>query len=293
MSAEQLTPPSRFSLYLKLIRFDRPIGTLLLLWPTLWGLWIAARGVPDFTVLLVFIAGTFLMRSAGCAINDYADRDFDAHVARTAARPLAAQLISTREALLIAAGLALTALLLVIIFLNTLTLQLSIVAAILAATYPFTKRFFVMPQAYLGLAFGFGIPMAFAALTNAVPPLAWWVLIASVLWTIAYDTEYAMVDRDDDLKLGLHTSAILFGRFDVAAVMLCYAFTLIVLSAIGLHLVFHWPYWLGLAAAAAIAIYHFILIRYRQRDNCFRAFLHNNWFGAVVFTGIAAHFALV
>jgi 4-hydroxybenzoate polyprenyltransferase len=291
MSLDSLTPPSRFSLYLKLIRFDKPIGTLLLLWPTLWGLWIAARGVPDLTVLLVFIMGTFLMRSAGCAINDYADRDIDKHVARTAMRPLAAELISSREALLIAAGLALIALALTIIFLNTLTLQLSVVAAILAATYPFTKRFFAMPQAYLGFAFGFGIPMAFAALTNAVPTLAWWLLSASTLWTIAYDTEYAMVDRDDDLKLGLHTSAILFGRVDVAAVMLCYTLTLALLTAIGIHLAFQWPYWLGLIAAASIAIYHFTLIRGRERAKCFRAFLHNNWFGAAVFAGIAAHYA--
>jgi len=292
MSVEQITPPSRFSLYLKLIRFDRPIGTLLLLWPTLWGLWIAAGGVPDLTVLLVFVAGTFLMRSAGCAVNDYADRNIDKHVTRTAERPLAAQLIAPREALMVAAVLALMALLLVIIFLNTLTLQLSVVAALLAASYPFTKRFFAMPQAYLGIAFGFGIPMAFAAVTDTVPALAWWLLAASCLWTIAYDTEYAMVDRDDDLKLGLNTSAILFGRADVAAVMLCYALALAVLIVIGVHLAFVWPYWWGLIAAGAIAIYHFTLIKGRDRDNCFRAFLHNNWFGAVVFAGIAAHFAI-
>jgi 4-hydroxybenzoate polyprenyltransferase len=284
--------PSRFLLYLKLIRFDRPIGTLLLLWPTLWGLWIASSGVPDWKILLVFVAGTFLMRSAGCAINDVADRDFDAHVARTAQRPLAAKLISTKEAVAVAAVLALVALALVILFLNTLTLQLSIIAAFLAASYPFTKRFFAMPQAYLGLAFGFGIPMAFAATTNAVPAIAWWLLAASALWTIAYDTEYAMVDREDDLEIGIKTSAILFGRFDVAAVMLCYAASIGVLGGIGLKLRMDWAFWAGLVVAACIAVYHFTLIRNRERDKCFRAFLHNNYFGAAVFAGIALAYAL-
>ncbi|MCE2991020.1 MAG: 4-hydroxybenzoate octaprenyltransferase [Burkholderiales bacterium] len=285
-------PPSRFELYLKLIRFDRPIGTLLLLWPTLWGLWIANAGAPTVTVLLVFVAGTLLMRSAGCAINDVADRDFDAHVARTAERPLAAKRIRTREAVFIACVLALLALVLVIAFLNTLTLQLSFAAAFLAASYPFTKRFFAMPQAYLGIAFGFGIPMAFAASNNEVSALAWWLLAANVLWTIAYDTEYAMVDRDDDLKIGIKTSAILFGRFDVAAIMVCYFGSLIILLGIGKSLGLSWPYWLGLAAASAIALYHYNLIRTRERERCFRAFLHNNWFGAAVFAGLLAHYSL-
>jgi 4-hydroxybenzoate polyprenyltransferase len=282
--------PTRISLYLKLIRFDRPIGTLLLLWPTLWGLWMAARGVPDLTVLAVFVAGTFLMRSAGCAINDVADRNFDAHVARTAQRPLAAKAITPKEAVLVAAVLALVALALVVIFLNTLTLQLSVVAAILAASYPYTKRFFAMPQAYLGLAFGFGIPMAFAALTNTVPAIAWWLLAANALWTIAYDTEYAMVDREDDKKIGIRTSAILFGRFDVAAVMLCYVASLAILLGVGKVMSLGWPYWLGLMAAAAVALYHYTLIRRRERDQCFRAFLHNTWFGAAVFAGIAGDY---
>jgi 4-hydroxybenzoate polyprenyltransferase len=283
---------SRFALYLKLIRFDRPIGTLLLLWPTLWGLWIASRGTPDWTILCVFMTGTFLMRSAGCAINDVADRNFDAHVARTAARPLAAGLISPKEALIIAAALALIALFLVIAFLNTLTLQLSIIAAALAASYPFTKRFFVMPQAYLGLAFGFGIPMAFAAATSVVPTIAWWLLAANAFWTIAYDTEYAMVDRDDDLKIGIRTSAILFGRFDVAAVMICYLIALAILTGVGKLNGLGWAYWLGLVAAAAISLYHYALIQNREREKCFKAFLHNNWFGAVVFVGLAADYAI-
>jgi 4-hydroxybenzoate polyprenyltransferase len=207
-------------------------------------------------------------------------------------RPLAAKLISTKEAVAVAAVLALVALALVILFLNTLTLQLSIIAAFLAASYPFTKRFFAMPQAYLGLAFGFGIPMAFAATTNAVPAIAWWLLAASALWTIAYDTEYAMVDREDDLEIGIKTSAILFGRFDVAAVMLCYAASIGVLGGIGLKLRMDWAFWAGLVVAACIAVYHFTLIRNRERDKCFRAFLHNNYFGAAVFAGIALAYAL-
>jgi len=285
-------PPSRFALYLKLIRFDRPIGTLLLLWPTLWGLWIASSGVPDATIFIVFVLGTFLMRSAGCAINDVADRKFDAHVARTAMRPLAAGLISAAEAKWIAAILALVALALVVLFLNDLTLQLSVVAAALAASYPFTKRFFAMPQAYLGIAFGFGVPMAFAAVTGEVPAIAWWLLLANVSWTIAYDTEYAMVDREDDLKIGIKTSAILFGKYDVAAVMLCYLMALLLLTGIGKYLGMGWPYWIGITAAAAISLYHYGLIRHRQREACFRAFLHNTWFGAAVFAGIATHYAI-
>ena len=285
------SPPSRLALYLKLIRFDRPIGTLLLLWPTLGGLWIASGGVPETTILVVFILGTFLMRSAGCAINDVADRDFDRHVERTAQRPLAANLIRPREAVGVAVALSLIALLLTMVFLNTLTLQLSMVAALLAASYPFTKRFFAMPQAYLGLAFGFGIPMAFAAVTNQVPAIAWGLLAANLLWTIAYDTEYAMVDRDDDAKIGINTSAILFGRYDVAAVMLCYLLTLALLTVLGKVIGMGWPYWVGLTAAAAIALYHYQLIRHRIRAQCFRAFLHNNWFGAAIFTGIAASYA--
>jgi 4-hydroxybenzoate polyprenyltransferase len=283
---------SRLSLYLKLIRFDRPIGTLLLLWPTLWGLWIASQGTPGWTILVVFVLGTFLMRSAGCAINDYADRDFDRHVKRTEGRPLAAQLISTKEALLMAAVLALVALALVITFLNTLTLQLSVVAAALAVSYPFTKRFFVIPQAYLGLAFGFGIPMAFAATTNSVPVIAWWLLAANAFWTVAYDTEYAMVDRDDDLKIGIRTSAIFFGRFDIAAVMLCYLLALLILTGVGKVSSLGWAYWLGLVAAAGISLYHYVLIRNREREKCFKAFLHNNWFGAVVFAGLAVDYAV-
>ncbi len=280
----------RLNLYLQLVRLNKPIGILLLMWPTLWGLWMAAKGVPDATILLVFIIGTVLMRSAGCAINDFADRDFDGQVKRTAGRPLASGKISSTEALIIAAVLALTAFALVIIFLNRLTIYLSIAAAFLAASYPFTKRFLAMPQAYLGIAFGFGMPMAFAAVTGEVPMLAWWLLLANIFWTLAYDTEYAMVDRDDDIKIGIKTTALLFGRFDVAAVMICYFVFIALMAAVGAQLNFAWPYWLGLAAAILIAIYHFTLIQNRERTACFKAFLHNNWLGAAVFMGTAFSF---
>ena len=275
-------------LYAKLIRLNRPVGILLLLWPTMWGLWIASNGRPEAVVLLVFILGTVLMRSAGCAINDYADRDFDGHVKRTADRPLVAGQIQPREALMVAAALALIAFLLVVFFLNRLTLYYSFAAAFLAASYPFTKRFFVMPQAYLGFAFGFGIPMAFAAQTGNVPALAWWLLLANTFWTIAYDTEYAMVDRDDDIKIGIKTSALLFGKYDVAAVMFCNIAMLVALAVIGKTIGLGWPFWVGLAAAASIAVYHYILIRERNPSRCFYAFLHNNYLGAVVFVGLAA-----
>lgn len=283
---------ARLSLYIQLVRLDRPIGILLLLWPTLWALWIAGEGRPDAVIVMIFIIGTALMRSAGCAINDYADRDFDAHVKRTAQRPLAAGKISTREAVAVAAALALIAFVPVWLFLNPLTIYLSFIALFLAASYPFTKRFFAMPQAYLGIAFGFGMPMAFAALTGQVPALAWWLLLANIFWTIAYDTEYAMVDRDDDIRIGINTTALLFGKYDVAAVMLCYLITLTILLVIGKVIGMGWPYWSGLGVAASIAFYHYRLIRHREREKCFQAFLHNNWFGAAVFAGLAADYAL-
>ncbi len=275
----------RITLYLQLVRLNKPIGILLLLWPTLWGLWIASNGTPDMTILFVFIIGTVLMRSAGCAINDFADRDFDGQVKRTAERPLASGKISSTEAIAIAAVLALIAFALVIIFLNKLTIYLSIFAAFLAASYPFTKRFLAMPQAYLGIAFGFGIPMAFAAVTGDVPALAWWLLLANIFWTLAYDTEYAMVDRDDDVKIGIRTTALLFGQYDVAAVMFCYGAFVALMAAIGVHLHFTWPYWLGLVVATLIALYHFTLIKGRDRSLCFKAFLHNNWLGLAIFLG--------
>ena len=283
---------ARLKHYIALVRLDRPIGILLLLWPTLWALWIASEGRPDTTILVVFVVGTILMRSAGCAVNDVADQDFDAHVKRTADRPLAAKKISISEALVVAGVLALIAFLLVVAFLNRQTLYLAFIALFLAVSYPFTKRFFAMPQAYLGIAFGFGIPMAFAAETGAVPALAWWLLTANVFWTLAYDTEYAMVDRDDDVRIGIKTTAILFGKLDVAMVMLCYLIMLMILTGIGKVAGFGWPYFLGLMLAGGIALFHYTLIRKRDRDQCFKAFLHNNWLGFAVFCGLMFDYAL-
>ena len=277
---------SKLQLYIQLTRLDKPIGILLLLWPTLWGLWIAGEGRPAPMIVAIFVLGTVLMRSAGCVINDYADRDVDPHVARTQHRPLAAKRLSTKEALALAASLALMAFIL-ILPLNTLTILMSVPALLLAASYPFSKRFFAIPQAWLGIAFGFGIPMAFAAIQHQVPPLAWLLLVANMFWSIAYDTEYAMVDREDDLKIGIHTSAITFGRFDVAAVMVCYALSLTLLAIAGQIASRGTLYFAGLAIAALIGVYHYTLIAKRERSACFKAFLHNNWLGAAIFIGLA------
>jgi len=280
----------RLDLYEKLMRLDKPIGILLLLWPTLWALWIAAAGHPPWTLVWIFVLGTVLMRSAGCVINDYADRDFDPHVERTQARPLAAGKVTTREALMLFGFLVACAFLLILPLMTPLFFGMAVAALFLAGSYPFTKRFFAIPQAYLGVAFGFGIPMAFAAIQGQVPPLAWAMLAANIFWAIAYDTEYALVDIKDDKKIGIRTSALTFGRFDIAAVMLCYVLTLAVLGYLGWRLGCGWPYAAGLAAAAAIAGYHFTLIRGRERMQCFKAFLHNNWFGAAVFAGIVVEY---
>ncbi len=277
----------RLDAYARLVRLDRPIGILLLLWPTLWALWLSSGGRPDWTVVAIFVAGTVLMRSAGCAINDFADRNIDPFVERTRHRPLATGRIAPAEALAVAAGLALIAFLLVL-QLNRLTVLLAVPAALLAATYPFTKRFFPFPQAYLGVAFGFGIPMAYAAHTESVPLIAWVLLAANVCWSIAYDTEYAMVDRPDDLKLGIKTSAITLGRYDVAGVMAAHGTFLAILAGVGIALELGFAYYLGLAIAAGLAAYQYILIRDRDRQRCFQAFLHNNWVGAAIFAGIVA-----
>lgn len=280
----------RLRLYARLTRLHRPIGTVLLLWPTLWALFVAAGGWPGNYVVFAFVLGTLLMRSAGCAINDWADRDFDGHVERTRERPLATGALRPREALLVFVVLSLLALLLVLPF-TPLVWALAVVAAFLAASYPFTKRFLALPQAYLGIAFGFGIPMGFAAVQDTLPPAAGWMLAANVFWALAYDTEYAMVDREDDLRIGIRTAAITFGRFDVAAVMLCYAITLALLAQVGRIEQLGLPYYLGLMGAGAIAVWHYTMIRDRSRAGCFRAFNHNNWFGAVVFAGIAVDLA--
>ena len=282
---------ARLPLYLRLIRMDKPIGSLLLLWPTFNALWIASNGRPSLSLIVIFALGTVLMRSAGCAINDYADRDFDRYVKRTADRPLTSGKIRSWEALAIAALLSVIAFLL-ILPLNGLTKALSVVALFVAGTYPFLKRFFAIPQAYLGIAFGFGIPMAFAAVQSSVPVLAWVMLVANVFWAVAYDTEYAMVDRDDDLKIGIRTSAITFGRFDVTAVMLCYAVTFAIYAWLGAVLGFGWVYWLGWGGAIGCAVYHYTLIRSRERMPCFAAFRHNNWLGGALFAGIAAHYVV-
>ncbi|QCX48683.1 4-hydroxybenzoate octaprenyltransferase [Ralstonia pseudosolanacearum] len=283
--------PSRLALYARLVRIDKPIGTLLLLWPTLWAMWMAADGHPPPALVAIFVVGTALMRSAGCAINDWADRDFDKHVKRTRERPLTAGLIAPWEALAVAAVLALVAFTL-ILPLNALTKWLSVAAVLIAGTYPFFKRFFAIPQAYLGIAFGFGIPMAYAAVQNQVPAPAWLMLAANVLWAIAYDTAYAMVDRDDDLLIGIQTSAITFGRFDVAAIMLCYAGFFGIMAWVGHALALGAAYWIGLAAAVALACYYYTLLRTRDRMQCFFVFRHNNWFGACVFAGAALAYAL-
>ena len=276
---------SRLDAYERLMRLDKPIGILLLLWPTLWALWMSSRGSPNWIIVWIFLLGTVLMRSAGCVMNDYADRRFDPHVERTRARPLATGEVSGKEALLLAAVLSLLAFTLVLM-LNTLTIVLSVVALFLAATYPLTKRFFSIPQAYLGIAFGFGIPMAFAAHNNVVPPIAWWLLLANIFWAIAYDTEYAMVDREDDVRIGIRSSALFFGKHDLAAIMGCYAAMLAILAYVGMRLHLHWPYFVGLLVAAGLAGYHYTLIRTRERAACFKAFLHNNWVGAAIFAGL-------
>jgi 4-hydroxybenzoate polyprenyltransferase len=281
----------RLNAYERLIRLDKPIGIVLLLWPTLWGLWLSARGHPNWTVVWIFVLGTVLMRSAGCAINDYADRDFDPHVKRTKERPLAAGLIAPYEALAVAAVLAVCAFALVL-KLNKLTVALSFVALLLAASYPFTKRFLALPQACLGVAFGFGIPMAYAAQTGRLPAEAWVLLAANVFWTIAYDTEYAMVDREDDRKIGIRTSAILFGRWDVAAVMVFHGLFFATLALLGWWLRLGPFYFAGVGLAAALAGTQYGLIKDRDPARCFRAFKHNNWVGAAVFAGIAVHFLL-
>lgn len=270
--------------YERLMRLDKPIGILLLLWPTLWALWAVSWGQPPLLVVWIFVFGTVLMRSAGCVINDYADRNFDGHVERTKNRPMATGEVGRKEALLLAAGLSLIAFCL-ILPLNRTVWLLSVPALFLAATYPYTKRFLAIPQAYLGIAFGFGIPMAYAAFLEMVPWGAWLLLLANIFWCIAYDTEYAMVDRDDDLKIGIRTSAITFGRFDVAAVMFCYAMAIVLLTWFGKLMRYGYPYYIGVLVAALIACYHYTLIRGRARDKCFKAFLHNNWFGGAVFAG--------
>lgn len=282
---------TRMQLYWQLVRMDKPIGILLLLWPTLCALWIAAEGKPSVSLVLLFTLGTVLMRSAGCAINDFADRDIDRYVKRTAMRPLTSGRIKAAEAIWVAVVLSAISFLLVL-FLNNLTIGLSFVALFVAATYPWFKRFFALPQAYLGIAFGFGIPMAFAAVQNTLPLNAWLLLLGNVFWSLAYDTEYAMVDRDDDLKIGIRTSAITFGRFDVAAVMGCYTAMLSIQLYVGLRENLGGWFLAGWVCALCCVWHHYRLIRNREREGCFRAFLHNNWLGAFLFAGVVLDYAM-
>ena len=281
----------RLALYAHLTRLDKPVGTLLLLWPTLAALWVAAAGEPTPLHLAIFLTGTLLMRSAGCAVNDVADRDFDGHVKRTAERVVASGKVSPAEALAVATVLTLLAALL-LLPLNLLSFTLAIIGVLVASTYPLFKRFFPLPQAYLAIAFSFGIPMAFAAVQGRVPEVGWWLFAANLFWVVAYDTEYAMVDREDDLRIGVRSSAILFGRADVAAVMACYGLYFSLLLVVGVMIRASWPYYAGWTVAVAFSLYHFTLIRTRERERCFRAFRHNQWVGLAVFAGIAFDFAL-
>ncbi|KMK91037.1 4-hydroxybenzoate polyprenyltransferase [Aeromonas enteropelogenes] len=275
--------------YVQLARIDKPIGTLLLLWPTLWALWLAADGLPDLWTLLVFVVGVFLMRSAGCVINDYADRNFDGHVKRTAGRPLPMGKVKPREVLALFAVLALISFALVLTM-NPLTIGLSFAALLLAVCYPFMKRYIPIPQLVLGMAFSWSIPMAYAAQANALPAVAWLVFFANLLWTIAYDTEYAMVDRDDDLKLGLKSSAILFGRHDKRIIGALQLLTLLILLLVGQLSELGSCYYWSLLAAAALFVYQQRLIRERAREACFQAFLNNNYVGALIFAGVVINY---
>jgi len=287
----KLTPAQRLDAYERLLRLDRPIGTLLLLWPTLSALWLAAYGRPTLVLVLVFALGTLVMRSAGCAFNDWADRKYDPHVKRTADRPLARGDIAPWEALVLGGVLALLAFGLVVLATNRATVLLSVAALAIAMAYPFCKRFLALPQAFLGVAFSFGIPMAFAAVLGYVSPFGWWLFAFNLFWVIAYDTEYAMVDRDDDLKIGIRTSAITFGRYDVAAVGVCYAVFLAGVAWLAWRVPLGALFWIGFGCAVLLAIRHLWLIRTRERDRCFRAFLDNHWLGFALFVGIAADFA--
>jgi 4-hydroxybenzoate polyprenyltransferase len=284
-------PPGRLQLYWALVRGNRPIGWLLLLWPTWWGLWIAAGGVPPWWPWLVFTAGVWLTRSAGCVINDYADRWLDPQVERTRDRPLATGAVSGREALAVFAALMLVAFALVLT-LNRLTVLLSVVGVLLAASYPYLKRYTYLPQVYLGMAFGWGIPMAFAAVQGHVPPVAWVLYMANIFWATGYDTWYAMVDREDDMRAGAKSTAILFGDADLAAQGVLYAMTFAALALVGQRAQLGRYYWYGLGVALLLVAYEFLIAWHRQRDAYFRAFLHNHWVGATIFAGIAADYAL-
>ena len=282
---------NKFSLYLNLIRWNRPAGWLLLLWPSLSALWIAAQGFPGWHLLVVFVLGTILMRSAGCCVNDVADRDFDKHVKRTAQRPVTSGQVSVKEALWLGLVLAVLAFALVLTT-NAVAVGWSFAALAIALAYPFAKRFLSMPQAVLGVAFSFGIPMAFAAVQQAVPPLVWLLLLGNLFWVLAYDTEYAMVDRDDDLKIGMKTSAITLGAWDVRFVMACYMVYLVIWSFVLVSIALSAIFWIAFGVALAQDFWHWRLIRGRSREGCFSAFKHNHWLGFTVLCGVVAGFAM-
>ena len=287
----QPSPQTRFSAWWRLVRGDKPIGTLLLLWPTWWALWLAAGGWPSWKLLAIFTLGVWLTRSAGCVINDYADRWLDASVERTKARPLVTGEVSPTQALIVFAVLMLVAFGLVLLT-NRLTVLLSIVGVFLAASYPYLKRYTWFPQVYLGLAFGWGIPMAFAAVQGMVPPLAWLLLCANVLWATGYDTWYAMVDREDDIRMGAKSTAILFGDADLAMQGILFSGFLAAMAFAGARAELGWPYWVSLAVAMVLVGWQFFIARKRERGPCFAAFLNNNWVGAVLFVGIAVALAM-
>ena len=282
---------ARLADYARLLRIDRPIGTLLLLWPTYWALWLAAEGAPSFANLLIFTLGVFFMRAAGCAINDFADRDWDRHVKRTKDRPLTAGRVRAWEAVALFAGLCLVSFLMVVLFTNTLTLYLSFGGALLAFIYPFMKRYTHLPQLFLGAAFSWAIPMAWAAEANQLSQLTWLLFTANVLWTVAYDTLYAMVDRDDDLKVGIKSTAILFGDADRAIIALLQTMVVVILVMVGQRAELGSFYYLGVVAMATLFVYHQYLARERSREDCFKAFLNNNWAGFAVFLGLALDLA--
>jgi len=284
-----MRPASRWNAYWRLMRFDRPIGILLLLWPTWWALLLAGGGWPTARNALIFTAGVVIMRAAGCVMNDIADRDFDPHVERTRQRPLASGELQLQQALGLFFVLMAIAFLLVLLT-NALTIKLALVGALLASTYPFFKRFTHVPQVVLGIAFGWGIPMAFAAETGAVPALAWWLLATNTVWSVIYDTEYAMVDREDDLAVGIKSTAILFGRFDVPAIAVLMVGMVALLALVGAQAGLGWPWYLGLAVAAALFSWQLVAIRRRERDACFRAFMNNNWVGFALFVGLLLHY---
>ena len=281
----------KYMAFMRLMRLDKPIGMLLLLWPTLWAVWIAANGQPSVSIIFIFVAGTILTRSAGCILNDLADRGFDGHVARTKDRPLVTGEVTVKEAITLA-GICFFLAFLLILGLSALTLMLAVIAVLLAASYPFMKRIISIPQAYLGLAFSFGIPMSYAAIQNALPMTAWILFAGSCFWAIAYDTEYAMVDRDDDIHIGIKTSAITFGQADTLAVVICYGIMQVCLIWVGVRIDAGLFYYLGLIVALLMMAYHYFLIRKRVPEKCFKAFLHNAWVGAAIFIGIVADYWL-